>query len=213
MKRLALSLGLWLALTTLASAQCVSVGGINSVPVPGIVCGSEPVVTTYGATSVGLVPASTATDVACITGSAAKTVRLQYVRVSGSAGTLISVPVTITKHAVANTGGTAATSTALPVPYTLDTANVAVTATTTAYTANPTITDAAAGIIDSDIVGMSTAGTALSGNAVIFDYTARNFLQAPVLRGVAQQVCVNFNATTISSGVVNVTFRWTEQAQ
>lgn len=212
MKRTLLSIGLLLGLTTLASAQCAQVSGINSVPVPGITCASEPIVTTYGATSVGVVPASATTDLACLTGSATKTIRLQYVRVSGSAGTLINVPVTLLKRASADTGGTAATSTALPVPYSLDSTNVAASATTIAYTANPTLVDSAPGILDNDIMALVTTGTASTNGAIVFDYSARNFMQAPVLRGIAQQLCVNLNATTITSGVVNVTFRWTEAA-
>lgn len=212
MKRIILSLSLLLGLTTLASAQCAQVSGINSVPVPGITCASEPIVTTYGATSVGVVPASAATDLACITGSATKTIRLQYVRVSGSAGTLINVPITLLKRASADTGGTPATSTALPVPYSLDSSNAAASATTIAYTANPTVVDTTPGILDNDIVALVTTGTASTNGAIVFDYSARNFMQAPVLRGIAQQVCVNLNATTVTSGVVNVTFRWTEAA-
>lgn len=212
MKRILLSIGFLLGLTTLVSAQCAQVSGINSVPVPGITCPSEPIVTTYGATGVGIVPASTATDLACITGSATKTIRLQYVRVSGSSGTLINVPITLVKRASADTGGTAALTTALPVPYSLDSANAAASATTIAYTANPTIVDSSPGILDNDIVVFSTTGTASSNGAIVFDYTGRNYMQAPILRGIAQQLCVNLNATTVSTGLVNITFRWTEAA-
>lgn len=213
MKRFLLALALLLGGTLATQAQCVSAGGVNSVPQYGLSCDSEPSVASYGATSVGLVPASAATDVVCITGSATKVVRVQYIRVSGSAGTLINVPITITKHASANTGGTAATSTALPVPYTLDTTNATVSATITAYTANPTIADATPGILDNDIAAFVTTGTASTNGAIVFDYTGRNFIQAPILRGVAQQICVNFNATSVSSGVVNTSLRWTEAAQ
>lgn len=213
MKKLLLALGLLFGLALPASAQCVAVGGVNSVPQTGVNCASEPSITTYGATGIAIVPAASVTDLACITGSATRVVRLQYVRVSGSAGTLVNIPVTLTKHASANTGGTAATGTALPVPYALDSANVAATATTTAYTANPTITDSTPGILDNDIVALVTTGTASTNGAIIFDYTSRNYNQAIILRGVAQQVCVNLNATSPSSGVANVTFRWTEAAQ
>lgn len=212
MKRILLSIGLLLGLTTLASAQCAQVSGINSVPVPGITCASEPIVTTYAATSVGVVPASAATDLACITGSATKTIRVQYIRISGSSGTLVNVPITILKRASADTGGTPATSTALPVPYSLDSSNAAASATTIAYTANPTLVDATPGILDNDIVAFVTTGTASTNGAIIFDYTARNFMQAPVLRGIAQQICVNLNAITVTTGSVNISFRWTEAA-
>lgn len=215
MKKLLLVLGLSLGLCAPALAQvpCPGVGGVNTVPQLGVGCLQEPGVASYAATSVGLVPASAATDIACLTGVAGKVVRLQYVRVSGSAGTLINVPITLTKHASANTGGTPAVTTALPVPYALDSTNATVGATTTAYTANPTIADAAPGILDNDIAVFSTTGTAASNGAIVFDYTPRNYVEPPTLRGIAQQICVNFNATTVSSGVVNTSFRWTEALQ
>lgn len=213
MKKTLLALGLWLGLAASAAAQCISVGGVNTVPQTGVVCLSEPTVDTYAATGVGIAPAASATDIACITGSATKTIRVQAVRVSGSAGTLISVPVLITKHTSANTGGTPATGTALPVPYPLDSTDATVTATTTAYTANPTIVDAAPGIIESAILGLALTGTTLGSPGVLFDWSARNYSEAPTLRGIAQQLCVNLNATSPSSGVVNVSFRWTEAAQ
>lgn len=216
MKRLLLAstflLGLGCA-PALAQVPCIGVGGVNSVPQVGVNCLQEPAVNSYAATGVGIVPASAATDVACITGKANLAIRLQYVRVSGSSGTLINVPVTLTKHASLNTLGTPATGTALPVPYALDSTDIAPGATTTAYTANPTINDAAPGIIDNDIVVMSTTGTAASGSAAIFDFTARNYVEAPTLRTAVQQLCVNFNATTVSTGLVNITFRWTESPQ
>lgn len=214
MKRTLLTIGLWLGLTTLAAAQCAQVSGINSVPVPGITCASEPIATTYGATSVGLVPvAAGPTDMACITGSATKVVRVQYVRVSGS-GTAISIPILLMKRASANTGAASALTTALPVPYALDSTNTAATATTQAWiTANPTIVDTSPGILDAANLGLvaTTVGAGVA-TSVIFDYTARNFNQAIVLRGIAQQLCVNGN-TIAQTSLLNITFRWTEAAQ
>lgn len=214
MKKFLLSLALLLGLCAQASAQgCIAVGGVNSVPQTGVVCQSEPTTDTYAATGVGIAPASTATDVACITGSATKVVRLQRIRVSGTAGTLITVPVLITKHASANTGGTAATGTALPVPYPLDSTDATVSATTTAYTANPTITDSTPGIIAAATLSLNTTSALVGQGEVALDWASRNYMEAPTLRGIAQQLCVNLNATSPSSGLVNVTFVWTEAAQ
>lgn len=212
MKKLLLGLAGLLLATCGAEAQCISVGGVNTVPQVGVSCLSEPTVDTYAATSVGLVPAAAATDIACLTGSATRVVRLQAVRVSGS-GTAISVPVLIMKHASANTGGTAATSTALPVPYALDSTDATVTATTTAYTANPTIADSSPGIIDNGNLGVvaTTVGAAVQPY-LLFDYSSRNFSEAPTLRGVAQQICVNLNGTT-PTALLNISFRWTEAPQ
>lgn len=212
MKKLLLALGLLLGLAAPAAAQ-TPCGGVNFVPASGVNCLLEPTAPSYAATSVGLVPASAATDIACITGSATKVVRVQYVAISGTATSLINVPVIITKHVSANTGGTAATSNALPVPYSLDPSNAAATATTTAWTANPTIADSAPGFVDSNVVSFTATGTIAATGGVKFDFSERNFMQAPILRSAAQQVCVNLQASTVSSGVVNVTFKWTELAQ
>lgn len=211
MKKLLLGLLFSAALIGSANAQCVGAGSTNIAALPGVNCNSEPTMATYGATGVGIVPAASATDIACLTGSATRVTRLQSIRVSGS-GTAISVPVLITKHIVANTGGTAATGTALPVPFRLDTASAAPTATTLAWTANPTIT-AGAGILDNGNLGLvaTTVGAAVQPY-LLFDYSSRLFSQAIILRGVAQEVCVNLNATS-PTALVNVTFRWTEAAQ
>lgn len=213
MKKLLLSLGLLFALTVSASAQCVAVGGVNSVPQTGVSCLSEPTVDTFAATGIGIVPASAATDVACITGGAGKIVRLQRVRVSGTAGTLITLPVVITKHASANTGGTPAVTTALPVPYKFDSTDATAAATTTAYTANPTIVDAAPGLISAASISLNTTAALVAQGEFSFDWTGRNFMEAPTLRGIAQQVCVNLNGVSVSSGLLNVSFTWTEASQ
>lgn len=219
MKRILLALGLVGALLAPASAQvttfgggCVAANGVNSVPRSGVSCPSDSIAPTYAATSIGLVPASGATDVACLTGSATTVVRLQGVRVSGTAGTLVSLPVVITKHASANTGGTLATSTALPVPYKYDTQNPAPTATTAAWTVSPTIADSTPGILDAGIVTLNVT-TAAGGAPNNFTWFTRAYNEPPVLRGVAQQVCVNLNGVSVSSGLLAISFFWTEQSQ
>lgn len=199
------------ALTSASAAQCISVGGVNNVPQPGMACLSEPTIATYGATAVGVVPAAAATDVSCLTGSATRVIRLQAIRVSGS-GTAISVPVLITKNLTASTGGTATTGTAIPVPFALNSTDPAPSATSVAYTANPTVT-AGAGILDAGNLGVvaTTVGAAVQP-FVLFDYYAHNFSEAITLRGIAQQVCVNLNGTT-PTALLNISFRWTEAAQ
>lgn len=211
MKRLILAIGLLLGFLTQASAQ-TACGGVNFVPSAGVTCLLEPTAPSYSATGIGIITASAATDVACLTGSATKVVRVQLVRVSGSASAITNVPITLRKNASADTGGTPATSTALPVPYAQDSASAAASATTVAYTANPTINDTTPGLIDSSVLVLAATGTLAGNQASTFDYTERNFMQATVLRGVAQQLCVNFNGTTVTD-VISITFKWTELAQ
>lgn len=210
MKKLLLALLFSCALPALASAQCVGAGNPNINALPGASCASEPTVDSFGASGYGIVPVASATDLACITGSATKVTRVQRVVVSGLAGTAITVPVVLTKHTVANTGGTAASTTALPVPRAMDSNGAAATATTTAYVANPTV-DASAVQLASQY--MTFGVTTVAGSIANFDFTSRNYAQAPILRGVAQQVCVNLGGTSISSGLAAVAFYWTEQAQ
>lgn len=212
MKKLLLALGFWLGLTALAQAQCVAVGGINSVPQTGMNCLSEPSVASYAATGVGIIPAASATDIACIAGSASKVIRIQSIRVSGS-GTAISVPVLVRKNASVDTGGTLGTGVILPVAYALDSNFPASAATLASYTANPTVTDSAPGIISNANLGLvaTTVGAGVQPY-VLFDYQERLYSAAPTLRAAAQQICVNLNATS-PTALLNVTFRWTEAAQ
>lgn len=212
MKRVLLTLALWLGLLAPAAAQCVGVGGVNSVPQPGVTCASEPTVPSYVAMGYGIVPAASATDVACITGSATRVVRVQTVRVSGTAGTLVTLPILLYKHTVANTGGTAATTTALPVPNALDSGSPAATATTTAYTANPTI-DASAIPVSAIVASFNTTAALVTGVGAVWEWKERTYMQAPVLRGTAQQLCVNLGGISVSSGLLAVAFAWTEATQ
>lgn len=211
MKKLFLSLGL-LLWATVAQAQCVAVGGINSVPVPGLNCLSEPTVASFMAAGYGIVPASSATDIACLTGNATTVTRLQAVRVTGTAGTLVTLPVLLNKHTVANTGGTAATTTALPTPVKMDSSLAAASSTTTAYTANPTV-DSTAAILDVKTASFNVTSALVNDSQAFFDYKNHPYWGVPVLRGVAQQICVNLGGISVSSGLLAVSFSWTEAAQ
>lgn len=212
MKRLLLSLGLLVGLTLTANAQCVGVGGVNNVPQPGIICQQDSIVPTYHAVGVAIAVGTAPTDVSCITGSATKTIRLKKVRLSGTAGTAINISTYLTKHIVANTGGTAATGTALPAAYPMDSTNPTASATLQAWTVNPTIADAASTVINAATLLLPVTSTTSSQSAVVFDWGSGGIaLQGPILRGIAQQVCVNLNGVTApSSGLLNVEWVWTE---
>ncbi len=209
MRKLLLGLALLLGSTLAAQAQCVAITGVNTGAVPGITCQSEATNPTYMAAGFGIVPVASATDIACLTGSATKTVRLQQMTIGGTAGTLVSLPVRLMKHTVANTGGTAATTTALPVPVSLDSSFTAATATTTAYTANPTV-DGTAVNIDVANLSLNTTSALVAIPQVKFDYSNRSFSAAPTLRGVAQQLCMNLGGISVSSGLIAVSMMWTE---
>jgi hypothetical protein len=195
-------------LSTSALAQ------VNVVPQVGLVTnylGRQ----TYSAGFIGLVPAASATDLICISGSATKTIRLQSIKLSGSAGTLVSLPITLLRRASLDTGGTAASTTANPANTisARDTTNGTASAVPISYTANPTIVDTSPTYIDSAELTLPVTSAGVVINPLEFNYArdTANFLQAPVLRGAAQQICVNLNAVSVSSGLVNGTIVWTEE--
>lgn len=215
MKRILLSIGFLLGLTLAAQAQCIGVGGINNVPQPGIVCAQDSVVPTYFVQSIGIVPAATPSDIFCLTGSATRTIRVKQVRVSGTAGTAINITTYLMKHSVANTGGAAASTeaTGLPTLTPADSTFATVTATATAYTANPTI-DATRVFLSSQTHFLPVTSTAVAAVPAIWNFDPPSSFSPVVLRGVAQQLCVNYNGvTTPSSGVVQVGMIFTEQQQ
>ena len=211
-KRLSIAaLGL-LAFGSIASAQ------IAAVPQVGLTTGYL-AKNTYSSAFFGLVPPASATDEVCITGSATKIVRVDRIAIGGTAGTLVSLPIQVVRRATADSGGTLATTTANPGVTTQiasrDTGqatNASATAILASYTAVPTINDTAPVYVDSAMMILNTTATA-SPQVTVFDWSRdiENNVQVPTLRGVAQQLCVNFNAVSISSGVLNGSITWTEE--
>lgn len=204
-KRLTLgALGL-LALGTAALAQ------VNSVPQIGVISAIQKQ-RTYSAASVGLVPASSATDIFCINASATASISVKEIIISGTAGTAITTPVLLNRHAVLNTVGTPATGLALPVGVPNISTDSAATAVLTAYTANPTVTDASPSLLAAPAISFSvTTGTnspfILNGGTLVDFFTKGYDLQ----KGSTQQLCLNLNGVSISSGVLAISIQWTEQ--
>ena len=167
---------------------------------------------TYGAISIGLVPAAAATDIACLQGSASKVVTLNRLLISGTAGTAITTPFVILKRVLLDSGGTPATSTALPVAGKYDPQFGTATATLNAWTANPTINDASPTYIAAPAVTLPvTASSGTTPTEVNFGTWSDAYNAGIVLRGATQAVCINLNAATVTSGVLAITFEWVEQ--
>ena len=169
---------------------------------------------TYAAVSRGLVPAASATDIFCITGSASKSVAIKRIEVSGTAGTLVSVPVTLVRRVTVNTGGTAATGAALPVPTAMLSTNSAATATTTAYTANPTITDSSPTYFRSRWLTLPTTAAGTIINPIVWDFSTSQDILAQgldIAKGnTTYQYCINLNGVSVSSGLIDINILWTE---
>lgn len=186
---------------------------VNVVPQVGLTWGYAPKAT-YSAAFVGLVPAASATDVACIAGSASKTITLTKVELSGTAGTLVTLPVSLVRRAAADSGGTSAGTTANPANTITkhNAGNSAATATLIAYTANPTINDSAGTRFATKSLTLPTTTAGTVYVPAVFDFgQAQSLQQGIVLRGAAQQVCINLNGVSVSSGVLNGSFTWTEE--
>lgn len=190
--------------------------GINTVPQPGLIY-SLLKQNTYSAVALSLVPASSATDVFCIGGSSTKNIHITYLSVSGTAGTLINVPVTfLLRHSLDT--GTVATGTANPANTVggNNPSNPTATAALVSYTANPTITDTSPAYVRSSVVALNATGTVASTGPIqwYFGATVDFFDQGVDIIKVAtpvQQFCVNLNATTITTGSLQIAAEWTEQ--
>lgn len=207
MKRVLLSFALALGLIAPAFAQ------VNVVPQTGVTSGYVPKFT-YSAGFTGLVPVASATDVVCLAGSATKTVKVTKIVLGGTAGTLVTLPVLLTKKATADSGGTAASTTANPANTItpLDSQFPTATAVPISYTANPTI-NAAGTILAARTLTLPVTSAGVASIPTVWDYGAgnSNLLSPIVLRGVAQQICLNFSGISVSSGLLAGYLEWTEE--
>lgn len=204
-------LGLWALLALLPSTPARAACGVNTVPAVGVICdiARNP---TYSATSVGLVPAASATDIFCISAGSTKSVSIRKISIGGTAGTAITTPFLIYQRSTLGTSGTAATGIALPVPVPLNSNDPAATAILTAYTANPTV---AATPLLMDAATVDLPVTTAAGGAVTAELrygTSVDFLSKglDIIKGTTNQICVNLNGVSVSSGVLTINMQWQE---
>lgn len=213
MKKLfALALGALLA-PTFALAQTGGPSGVGGVPQVGVISAVNNQQQTYTAGFIGLVPAASATDTVCIAGSATKTIAVTRIQLSGTAGTLVSLPVTLVRRTSVDTGGTAASTTANPANNIAkhDTNNATATAVPISYTAVPTIVDSSPTYLQTAnlTLPVTSAGTSIAP----IDWRYGNIAtgeQPLILRGAAAQLCLNLNAVSVSSGVLTGSITWYE---
>ena len=197
-----------LAFTGAAFAQAV-----NVVPQVGMISEilRRP---TYTATAVDLVPAASATDIFCISAGASKNIAVRRVVIGGTAGTAITTPALLYRRAPLDTGGTPATSLALPVGVPHNSADGASTATLVSYTANPTVTDASPSLMGALLVDLPVT-TAAGGRVDVERVYGSGGVDVfnkglDIVKGSTQQLCVNLNGVSVSSGVLAITMEWTE---
>jgi hypothetical protein len=160
---------------------------------------------TYSAAISQLAVASGATDYFCVSGSASHTVILKRIRYSGIGSSTTQIPMVLVRRSSADTGGTSTTLTDV----THDTTNAAATAVVQAYTANPTL-----GTLVGNIRAISYTVVATGSNGLSIDIRELTFGleedQGIVLRGTAEQACLNFNSTAVSGVKMDIAAEWRE---
>lgn len=158
----------------------------NSITNPPVINGNT-AIPSYATADVNIANTG-AGDIFCIAGSATKTVYVKRIRVSATATSAIVVNVSLIKRSTLDTGGTPVTETLVP----LDSTNAAATATATGYTVSPTA-GTAVGAVRARKIAIGVQGNTATTSEALFDF-ANYYDQPLILRGTAQNVCVNVGA-------------------
>ena len=152
-----------------------------------------------------ITPAAATTDVSELLGSASKTLYIKRVLVNLAIAANGTFPpkVYLIKRSSANSGGTSASTTVVPLD-----SNNSTYGTCKSFTANPT-TGTPVGTIASCILGtayLSVNGTTQS--TVLYESSPDK--PPLVLRGTSEGLCVNFNGVKPDGGTptVSVTYEW-----
>lgn len=169
---------------------------------------------TYSAAKVGLVPASSATDIFTVTGSATKTVRVTHIEITATttSATPAALDVLLLKRSTANSAGT---STGSPTPVPHDSNNAAVSATVLSYTANPTTGNLVGTAIRNSkffqTLATYTATDFPAKDSITWDFGNRPG-QAIVLRGTGDVLAINLNGVSATATAsFDISIEWTEE--
>lgn len=148
--------------------------------------------------------AAAATDIVILPGNATNTVFVSKVTISGIQTSAGEVNVLLIKRSVANTSGTSASMTAVP----LDSTDAVASSLPLSYTANPT-PGAAVGTVDQAYIAVSPLATGTVLGIVTFSFGERG--KGLRLSGTAQGLAVNLNGATVTGGVFTVVLEWREE--
>lgn len=152
---------------------------------------------------VNVASAVTATDIAILPGNATNTVYVTKVTISGIQTTAGLVDLLLVKRSAANTGGTSAAITSVP----MDASDAAAVSLPLSYTANPT-PGAAVGSIDRAYINAAPLATGVVPVTREFNFGAIG--KPVILSGVAQGLAVNLNGVTVTGGTFTIVFEWME---
>ncbi len=159
----------------------------------------------YTASVAALSPAASATDYITVTGAVGKVITITDVRCTAISTAAATGRVDAVKRSTANSGGTSAAMTAVP----LDANDIAAAATALSYTANPT-TGTLVGIVGSThITSVTAATTALTPLPATFSWP---FPTGPRLRAATDVFAINGGGASYTSGfAANCTVTWVEE--
>jgi hypothetical protein len=161
---------------------------------------------TYIAASTQLAPGATPEDVLTISGSATHLIKVHKMSIATIQTTSGTNPWFVTKRSTANSGGTSAAVTAVPV----DSGTAAATASVLQYTSAPTSDGTLVGTIWSGTVP-SPAPAALGAiGGIEFNIETLNGSDV-VLKDTSESIGWNFNGAALPTGmVVNAWVVWSE---
>lgn len=159
----------------------------------------------YSAAISQAVTAAVPTDIFTLTGSASKVVRVRFLAFGGTVASANGTfRFLLVKRSTANSGGTAATVSAIPH----DSNSAAATATARVYTANPTL-GTAVGTLHASTTELSTATATPAGKKdkhVDFEEGLE-----VVLRGTNEVLAMNLAGQTIVGLTASAVFTWIEE--
>lgn len=180
----------------LALLPCASVAQTLTNPVTPV--GQTPVYRAAKSFSVGSAPYG----VAILCGNNVSVTRLLSLSFSGVAATAVSLDVSVQKTSAATSGGIAVT--AVPLNSSWGGANSVARYFPGNFTAPSTVGNIA------DFSYTLNPTTATTGSPIFLSFGGPVVSRAVVLHNTSECVLINLNGVTISSGVVSVTFEWTE---
>lgn len=190
---------------------------VNSVPALGIrdaqgvtYANTEGQKATYFASLGGNTPGAAPTDVAILTGSSTKTIKVTKVRITVQATAAGAIEYRLMKYS----GGTqsavntafAATTHAGPIDSNDAASSVITAGLAGVYTSNPASSGTTIGIVDDWTV------TVLANGTNVLEYDCREPAKCITLRGTGQVLAVNGNGHTLLTGEkFGIAFEWTEE--
>ncbi|SRR6266571_686466 len=186
-------------------AEFTDAGGNVSAPARVESAGGSKATYTYSINALALLASHT--DLLVLRGSATKLVKMTRFEMSGLATTSAQIVALLKKHTIADTGGT---GTLGGTATKHDSNDGAATAVINTYqTTLPTV-DASATIIKVIRINFAPLATTTIADRYMWSLSA-DPAEPFVLRGVAQEIALNFNTVTITGGLVDFSITWTEE--